>query len=103
MPNFSAAVSSTLTASAMISGPMPSPGSTRIFLLMGIPCSGDGAEQPGLCGLVAGFKGGDGIAIGQGQADVIQPVQQAVLAESIDFEGVLATLPIDDDLALQID
>src|SRR5690606_8819379 len=48
--------------------------------------SGAGVEQPRLGGAVAGLEGGDRVLLLQGQADVVQAVEQAVLAEGIDLE-----------------
>ena len=65
---------STLSAWATISGPMPSPGSTAIFM-RGLP------EQPGELRLPARLERADLVGVAQRQADLVQAVQQAMLAE----------------------
>src|SRR5690554_432796 len=119
-PYFSSAACSTLTASVMISGPMPSPGRTRIFLDMFVPSqkrlmahgrreprpcreSLDGAEQPGLAGTMTGLEGLDGVRVLQRQADVVQAVEQAVLAEGIHLEAVLHAVRTGHGLRLEVD
>src|SRR5690606_30954438 len=124
--NLSLARFSTLTASAMISGPIPSPGRTRICLLITssrnsgcamrttqklFRCAPrtrlnallDRAEQPGAGLLVTDLEGLDRLLILQGQADVIQAVEQAVLAEGIDLEAVLHAIRTGHGLRLEID
>src|SRR5690606_29217748 len=86
----------------MISGPIPSPGRTRIFLLISFPCLFDSAEQPGLGLTMLFLEGPDGIGVLQRQADIIQTVEQAVLAERIDLEAVDLAVGAGNRLLLQI-
>ena len=51
----------------------------------------------------ARLEGGDGVLLLEGEADVVEPVQQAVLAEGIDLEGDRAAVGAGDHLALEID
>src|SRR2546423_12461379 len=60
----------------MISGPMPSPGRTATFIL----------ETPGLLRPALFFEGPNLVGVAQREADLVQTVQQAVLAERIDLE-----------------
>src|SRR5690606_8804775 len=116
--------------SATISGPIPSPGRIRICLLIRLsisvgwitaaglihrntvaekryavfrPTSLDRAEQPGVVLLVLALEGADRLGILQSQADIVQAVEQAVLAEGIDFEGVLLAVRTGNALRSQID
>ena len=61
-----------------------------------------GVRQPGFAGQAAGFKGGDGVFVAQGQADVVQAAEQAVFAEGLHVEGDLAAVGFDDLLAFQV-
>jgi hypothetical protein len=45
-----------------------------------------------------GFKFGDGVALLHGETDVVQAVNQAVLAEFVNVEGNLFAVGADDDL-----
>jgi hypothetical protein len=50
--------------------------------------------QPGLGGQALGFKGADLVGLAQRQADVVEAVEQAVLAERLHLErdfGALRT------------
>src|SRR3954466_501757 len=67
----------TRSACAMISGPMPSPGRTATFIL----------EVPGKLRLAPRLEGADLVRVAQREADLVQPVQQAVLAEVVDVEA----------------
>jgi hypothetical protein len=49
------------------------------------------AKQPRLARTVLGFKRRNRVAVLQGQADVVQAIEQAVLAERVDLE--VDTLP----------
>src|SRR5687768_14044923 len=66
----------TFLASAMISGPMPSPGRTATFI----------SEVPGVLGFAARLEGGDFFRVAQRQADLVEAVEQAVLAKTGDLE-----------------
>src|SRR5216110_2262902 len=68
---------STFSACAMISGPMPSPGRTATFIL----------EVPGVLRFAPRLEGADLVRVAQREADLVQPVQQAVFAERIDLEA----------------
>src|SRR5688572_6789023 len=67
----------TLVACATISGPMPSPGSTAILT----------SEIPGVLRFALRFEGADLVSVAQREADLVQPVQQAILAEGVDVEA----------------
>src|SRR6185295_5647952 len=84
----------TFSASAMISGPMPSPGRTATLIL----------EVPGMLLFSPGLECADLVRVAQREADLVQPVQQAVLAERVDVE-VKGLFAVDsgDRLALQVD
>src|SRR6185503_15589195 len=60
----------------MISGPMPSPGSTATFM----------SEVPGELRFSPRLERADLVRVPQRQADLVEAVQQAVLAERIDVE-----------------
>src|SRR5688572_11963565 len=61
----------------MISGPMPSPGRTATLI----------SEIPGLLRFAPLFERADLVGVAQRQADLVQAVQQAVLAEGVDLEA----------------
>src|SRR5262245_25019161 len=61
----------------MISCPMPSPGRTATFI----------SEVPGVLGLAPVLEGADLVRVAQAEADLVETVQQAVLAERIDVEA----------------
>jgi hypothetical protein len=71
-------------------GPMPSPGRTAIFMLcvslFFAPLSRQAVVQPGHPGRAA-FEGLDLVGVAQGQADVVEAVEQAVLAEGSMSKG----------------
>src|SRR5437762_9403562 len=60
----------------MISGPMPSPGRTATFIL----------EVPGMLRFAPRLELADLARVAQREADLVEAVQQAVLAERIDVE-----------------
>src|SRR5947207_15550465 len=60
----------------MISGPMPSPGRTATLIL----------EVPGMLRFSPRLERADLVRVAQREADLVEPVQQAVLAERIDVE-----------------
>src|SRR5438105_4784517 len=60
----------------MISGPMPSPGRTATLIL----------EVPGMLRFSPRLELADLVRVAQREADLVEPVQQAVLAERIDVE-----------------
>src|SRR5260221_4339235 len=60
----------------MISGPMPSPGRTATFI----------SEVPGKLRLAPRLEGADLFRVAQRQADLVETVQKAVLAEGVDVE-----------------
>src|SRR5688572_2357359 len=70
---------STLTACATISGPMPSPASTAIFM-------GSSAEQPGLALAVLRLERLDLVGVLEREPDLVEPVQQGMLGERVDVE-----------------
>src|SRR5260370_4310362 len=83
-----------LRTSFMTSGPMPSPGSTSrvrldaiVFFLSGLRCRVSGRRvQPGLGVLLASLEVVDLRLLLPGQPDIVEAVQQAVLAEGVDLE-----------------
>src|SRR3954452_11951477 len=88
----------------MTSGPMPSPGSMRSFLLADIAgvlhdsgCVG--GWHPGLCLPAVGFKPVDAGAVLQGLADIVEPVQQQMFPERINLEADFLTVRADDAVA----
>src|SRR5271156_2403739 len=68
--------------SATISLPMPSPGSTAIFM------AADLAEQPGELRLTARLEGADLVGVAQRNADLVQAVQQRMTTRGVDVELV---------------
>src|SRR5205823_12844832 len=61
----------------MISGPMPSPGRTASFIL----------EVPGMLRFAPRLELADLVRVAQREADLVEAVQQAMLAERIDLEA----------------
>ena len=83
--------SSTLRACATISGPMPSPGRIAIFIGMrsderAMRGTRGRRSQPRLLAQMPRLERADLVGVLQREADLVQPVQQAVLAERIDVE-----------------
>src|SRR6185436_13850842 len=71
------------------------PGGVSLFTL---------AEQPGLLDAAFGLEGLDVVDMLQRQPDVVQPVEQAMPSEGIDFEGKhLATVRIGNGLCAKVD
>src|SRR5437773_9516753 len=100
--------STTRRTSRMISGPMPSPGSTRTLRFAGrLSATASGpalrhaelprAREPRLC-----FVGADFSTLLLGQTDIVEPVQQAMLTKCCDLEMHLLAVWPGDGLALQI-
>src|SRR5690349_21637903 len=80
----------------MISWPMPSPGRTAI-LFIALP------EKPGKLCFSPLFERADLVGVPQGQADLVQAVQQRVAARGVDLEAVrLRAVRGRDCLALQV-
>ena len=52
---------------------------------------------------MARFEGLDRLGVLQGQADIVQTIEQAVLAEGIDLEAVLLAVRTGNGLRSQID
>src|SRR5215472_14995972 len=98
----------TRSACRMISGPMPSPASTSTLRLDVRPRATSGpalrhaklprARQPRLF-----FVRADICSLLLGQTDVVEPVQQAVLAECVELEMHLFAIRTRDRLAFQVD
>src|SRR6476659_112331 len=65
----------------MISGPMPSPGSTATFMEPG------SSEVPRVLRLSLLLEGADLVRVAQREADLVEAVQQAVPAERVDVEA----------------
>src|SRR6185437_12420574 len=83
---------------------MPSPGRTRTFLLDAItlpiiPCR----SEPGLAQPPLLLVGADVALLLQGEADIVESIQQAMLAERIDLEFDDAAIGPGDRLLLEID
>src|ERR1700687_3812822 len=99
--------SSTLPASATISVPMPSPGSTAIFIAAPgkraadrhgdqskpwfLLCLGDRSaavrsEKPRLLGFTLRLERANLVGVVKRKRDVVETVQQAVLAKRVDIE-----------------
>src|ERR1700732_3856426 len=99
--------SSTLAASATISVPMPSPGSMAIFIiapenhapgrhgeqskLLFLLCLGDcsaavRSEEPRLLGFALRLERANLVGVSKSERDVVESVQQAVLAKRVDLE-----------------
>src|SRR5580765_968742 len=78
----------------MISGPMPSPGKTAMFIL----------EIPGELRFAPRLEGADLVGVAQRQADLVETVEDAMLAERIDVETeALRAVAGRDRLLFQID
>ena len=60
-------------------------------------------RQPGLGGQAVCLVLADLVGVAQGQADIIQPVEQAVLAERLHVKRQLVALVLDHDLAIEVD
>src|SRR6185437_13724315 len=85
----------TFAASWQISGPMPSPGSNAIF---------KGSDEPRLLPQVLRFEAAYGVGVLQRQRDVVESVDEAMLAERLDVECVREReIGCGDDLALDVD
>src|SRR3954470_16303749 len=99
--NFRSRTSRTFIASATISVPMPSPGRTAIF----IRClsARERVCEPGLGGEALRLEGLDRVLVPQRQADVVEAVEQAVLAKRLHVERVFLCLRRDHHLALEVD
>src|ERR1700730_13126319 len=114
--------SSSFAASAMISWPMPSPGSSAIFtisaqraaectgrprwFLVGVLVSSASMllEQPRLLGFALFLESANLVRVLQGKADVVETVQHAMLAKRIDIEAEYsATVGRRNGLLLEID
>src|SRR5262245_6257614 len=86
---------STRRACAMISCPIPSPGRTATLLM---------SEVPGKLRLAPVLEGADLVRLAQREADLVEAVQQAVLAERVDVEAeALRVVGRRDGLAFQVD
>src|SRR5205823_1782263 len=83
------------------SGPMPSPASARTLRLAAI--SARLLPQPRGLGAALGLVGIDVGLLLQGEADAIESLDEAALAEGIDLEGDLGAVGTHDHLIRQID
>src|SRR5579884_163589 len=100
--------SASRNTSRMISGPMPSPASTRTLRFDGmfrLPSGAGGGHVPlpRLPGARLGLVSADRIHLLLGDADVIEAVQQAVLAERVEVEMHLLAVGAGNRLAVEID
>src|SRR5882672_1483431 len=101
--------STTRSTSRMISGPMPSPGSTRTLRFdarLSATGSGPGSDhaelpRPGEPGPF--LVGANFAALLLGQTDVVESVQEAMLAERVQLEMHLLAVRPRDRLGLQVD
>src|SRR5580698_4838614 len=92
----------------MISGPIPSPGSTAIFIfpvlyVLSLRLSDQAVVQPGLLHEPLVLELVNLVRVAQREADVVETVQQAELAETRHFERIFGAVAGQHDLALQID
>src|ERR1700719_2008195 len=90
----------------MTSRPMPSPGSTSSFLFDAMTVLVFAAAlgpEPGLAEPALFFERGDSSGLLQGQPNVVEPVQQALLAEGIDVELDDAAVGAGDRLVGEVD
>src|SRR6266851_616504 len=100
-----------LRTSFITSGPMPSPGSTSrlrldaiVFFLLELKSRASGrCMQPGLGVLLAGLEVVDLRLLLHGQADIVEAIQQAMLAEGVDREMHGAAVGSLDLLLLEVD
>src|SRR5581483_304632 len=65
--------------------------------------SGGALPEPGLRELVLLLEAVDELALLEGEADILEPVQQAMLAESVDLELHAAAIGAGDLLLLEVD
>src|SRR6185437_6029902 len=87
---------STRRVASITSGPMPSPGVTRILCMRFL-------LDPGFRDVLAGFVRGDLVLAAHGQADIVPAIEQALLAERIDLELDAAAIGTADFLRFQVD
>src|SRR5690348_3841663 len=71
----------TFVAWPMISGPIPSPGRTATFI------GSSSSEIPGVLRLALLLEGADLVRVAQRKADLVEAVEEAVLAERVDVEA----------------
>src|SRR5215813_2249247 len=71
----------TFVAWPTISGPIPSPGRTATFI------GSSSSEIPGVPRLALLLEGADLVRVAQREADLVEAVQEAVLAERVDVEA----------------
>src|SRR5487761_134250 len=96
--------SMTRAAWCVTSGPMPSPGNSRIFRFDAMnPLANGRPSEPGLRLLAPVLELGDRRLFLEGQADVVDAVEQALLAELIDFKMHDLAIGARDGLARQVD
>src|SRR5204862_5276152 len=69
----------------------------------GLPRSCHGCPCPWAANPVASLPGADGLVVAQGQPDVVEAVEQAVLAQSFDLESNPCTAAGRDRLRGQVD
>src|SRR5690348_15847982 len=84
------------------SEPMSSPGRKRILLLAAIAVT-PSRPEPGLAHAVLRLEGRDGPFLLQREAAVVEPIQEAVLAEGIELEMHLAAVGPGDRLLVEVD
>src|SRR5690606_19874667 len=80
-------------ASGAVAAPRP-PGSGELAVAR---------EHPGLLRLALLLELADGVAREQGQADLVEPVEQALLAEGVDLEAIHLAVRFDHRLLGQVD
>src|SRR6266446_592685 len=96
-PRFFAIQWTTRSVSAITSGPMPSPGRKRILYVI------RGGLHPRFGLFAARLEFGNLVLVAQRQSDVVPAIEQALLAEGIDFEFEAASVGAADFLLLEID
>src|ERR1700688_2005968 len=117
--------SSTFAASATISVPMPSPGSMAIFIVapdkraadrhgeqskpwfllcLGDCSAADRSEEPRLLGFALRLERANLVGVSERKPDVVEAIQQAVLAKGVDVERKdSAAVGRRDGLPLEVD
>src|SRR6266446_3005743 len=104
-PRFFAIQWMTRSVSAITSGPMPSPGKNKILYVMLLSfAEGEYSQLHPRFGLFAArLECGNLVLVAQRQLDVVPAVEQALLAEGVDFEFEAAAVGATDFLLLEID
>src|SRR6185295_871123 len=91
----------TRSASRTISVPMPSPG--RIAIFIAAPRSAHRRREPRLAQQPLGLERADLVGVAQGQPNLVETAEQAVLAKRLDLERDRDARRRLDELALEVD